>query len=100
MSADGLGVATRQAIFNPQICADRPTKLPQALLENRLARLDLWIVRGEGNEHADAPRPFGLRSCRKRPADRRAAEHRDELAALDHSITSSARASSAGGTPR
>src|SRR5262249_9440968 len=38
-----------------------------------------------------------LRSCRERPGGRRAAKQCDELAAL-HSITSSARASSVGGT--
>ena len=38
-----------------------------------------------------------LRAHRDRPRSRRAAEERDELAA-DHSITSSARESSVGGT--
>jgi hypothetical protein len=40
-----------------------------------------------------------LRARRERPRSRRAAEHRDECAAF-HSITSSARASSIGGTSR
>ena len=40
-----------------------------------------------------------LRAYRERPCDRRAAEQRDELAAR-HSITSSASASSVGGTSR
>src|SRR5262245_36321127 len=40
-----------------------------------------------------------LRACRERPCPR-AAEKRDELAAPDHSITSSARASRVGGTVR
>src|SRR5262245_7252671 len=39
-----------------------------------------------------------LRSCRQRQRHRRAAEQGDELAASHHSITSSARASSVGGT--
>jgi hypothetical protein len=42
-----------------------------------------------------------LRARRQRPRCRRAAEHRDEVAALhlrSHSITSSARASKVGGT--
>ena len=57
------------------------------------------IVRGCGQEHADAPHPLGLlRARRERPRSRRAAEQRDELAASHHSITSSARASSDGGT--
>src|SRR5215831_9990046 len=54
-------------------------------------------------QHADAPHAFGLlRPRRERPRSR-AAEQRDELAAFDlrtHSITSSARASSVGGTSR
>src|SRR5262245_56426596 len=41
-----------------------------------------------------------LRTRRDRPSRRRAAEQRDELAAPDHSITSSARASSVGGISR
>src|SRR5437016_3144582 len=53
-----------------------------------------------GAENADAPDLAGLlRACRERPRHRRAAEKRDELAAR-HSITSSARASSVGGTVR
>src|SRR5262249_44457402 len=45
------------------------------------------------------PRYSWLRTCRERPRRCRAAEQRDERAAL-HSITSSARASSVGGTSR
>src|SRR5262252_10367090 len=42
-------------------------------------------------KHTDPPHPFALlRTCRQRPSGRRAAEQRDELAALHHSITSSA----------
>ena len=58
------------------------------------------IVRARGQEHADAPHPLALlRARRERPRCCRAAEQRDELAAL-HSITSSAMASSDGGTVR
>src|SRR5262249_13616555 len=57
------------------------------------------IVRACGQEYADAPHPFRLlRARRERPSGCRAAEQRDELAATDHSITSSARADSIGGT--
>src|SRR5215470_19896657 len=49
----------------------------------------------------DPPHPFALlRARRERPYSRRAAEQRDELAPAAHSITSSAMASSVGGTPR
>jgi hypothetical protein len=41
-----------------------------------------------------------LRTRHERPCRRRAAEQRDELAPVTHSITSSARASSIGGTVR
>src|SRR5262245_26452590 len=52
-------------------------------------------------EESDALNLIGLLCARgERPRRRRAAEQRDELAPPDHSITSSARASSAGGTSR
>jgi hypothetical protein len=51
------------------------------------------------HQHSDPPHPLALlRPRRERPCGR-AAEKRDELAA-PHSITSSARASSVGGTSR
>src|SRR6516164_4648793 len=102
MSADGLGVATRQTVFNQKISAHRPTEMPQGLLESWFARLYLWISRREGHEHPDMTHALRLlRARRERPSGRRAAEQRDELAALHlrgHSITSSAVASSVGGT--
>src|SRR5215472_11394782 len=52
------------------------------------------------HQHADLPNSLGLLRARsERPRRRRTAEQRDELASL-HSITSSARASSVGGTSR
>src|SRR5262249_35342304 len=56
---------------------------------------ELWGVAGRpGGEDPDHWHRLGLpRPCRERPRHRRAAEQRDERAAL-HSITSSARASS------
>src|SRR5262249_38471408 len=63
--------------------------------------LAIWIViQGSGSDVSDAGSlPRLLRARRQRPRGYRAAEHRDELAPL-HSITSSASASSAGGTVR
>src|SRR5262249_32048117 len=56
------------------------------------------IVPCEGHEHADAAHPLGLLCARRqRPRRRSTAKQRDELAAL-HSIASSARARSDGGT--
>src|SRR5262245_58813882 len=57
------------------------------------------IVRSCGEEHADAPHGLALLRWRRERPHRRAAEKRDELAAL-HSITSSARASTVVGTSR
>src|SRR5262249_20567403 len=64
-------------------------------------RLPLRIFGREIHEHANSSHPAGglLRPRRERPRRRRAAEQRDELAPF-HSITSSARASSVGGTVR
>src|SRR5262245_13139014 len=62
--------------------------------------LKLRIVRDYGQEHADAPHPLALlRPRSERPRRHGAAKQCDELSAV-HSITSSARASSVGGTSR
>src|SRR5262249_27591153 len=62
--------------------------------------LTFRIALREYTQESDPRHHTGLlRASRKRPRGRRAAEQRDELAAL-HSITSSARASSVGGTSR
>src|SRR5262245_47918224 len=76
--------------FDREVFAFNPSQLPQALAET----IDVG-VRCDG-EPANA-RTLGLRTRRHRPRNRRAAEQRDERAAL-HSITSSARASRGGGT--
>ena len=47
-----------------------------------------------------SPASRAARARRERPRRHRTAEHRDELAPLHHSITSSARASNEGGTSR
>src|SRR5262249_24521227 len=62
--------------------------------------LGLCIRAGIADQQADAPYPLQLlRTRRERPRGHRAAEQRDERAPF-HSITSSARASSVGGTSR
>src|SRR5262245_42152979 len=69
---------------------------PQLVEQREMMRRVAWT----GVQAADAISPPGfLRARRERPRHRRAAEQRDELAAF-HSITSSARASSVGGTSR
>jgi hypothetical protein len=60
-----------------------PAQLLQPLQERRDAGLSFRIVRGQVHKHADPTRPLALlRPRRERPRDRRAAEQRDELAAL------------------
>src|SRR5262245_59685432 len=90
-----FGVALGPAIFQPQVAslniAQFAKTLPQAL--------DRWV--GKRRDDADRHRP--RRRCRMsdaRPRSRSAANERDELATAAHSITSSARASSVGGTSR
>src|SRR5262249_8535591 len=95
--ANAVGIARTPASVDPHVAGDSPARLLQPLQERGDAGLSFRIVRSRGHEHADAPDPLGpLRARRERPC-RRAAEQRDEVAAC-HSITSSARASSVGGT--
>src|SRR5262245_56903696 len=67
-----------------------------------LESFNIGIRSGIESEKADARELVSrLRARHERPRRRRtAAEQGDELAATDHSITSSARASSVGGTSR
>src|SRR6516165_8266411 len=101
VSANALGIACGPAIVDLHVAAVGPAQFLQPLHERRQACLSFRIVCGEGHEHADTPHPLALlRAHRERPR-RRAAEQRDELATLHlrgHSMTSSARASSIGGT--
>src|SRR5262245_3945018 len=84
-----------------RIAAVCPTQLLQCLPERRNAGLAFGIVCGYGHKNTDPPHAITLlRPRRHRPRRRRAAEQRDELAASDHSITSSARASRSSGTLR
>src|SRR5262249_60282028 len=71
----------------------------EALRERGERSLPDLIVRGCGEEHADAPPGLGLLRARRERPCRRAAEKRDEVAA-PHSITSSAMLSSLSGTVR
>src|SRR5262245_15260780 len=94
----------------PVIIALCPTELdeeiatfePAEIAKTGAKRGSATCVTGRGHEteEADAGRLGCLRSRRERPRRHRTAEQRDELASPDHSITSSARASSDGGTSR
>src|SRR6266516_6724276 len=80
--------AHSEAVFEPDVAPFNPSQLLQRLLECRIAGCGTEIA--DTAHYADAPHSLGLlRARNERPRDRRAAEQRDELAAV-HSITSSA----------
>src|SRR5260370_6530529 len=88
------------AKFDLEIAAFSPPQLRERTPESCEPRLRNPIALRIGHQHADQPHPARLLPARReRPGRRRAAEQRDELAAF-HSITSSARVSSVGGTSR
>jgi len=100
VSANFSGLGCGPASVNLHVAADAPAGLLETLQERPDAGLKFQIVRSRGQENADAPHPLALlRARRERPRGSRAAEQRDERAPL-HSITSSASASSVGGTVR
>ena len=76
----------------------------QALQKRRVTALRIRVVRGQVRKYTNPPHALALlRARRERPHGSTAAEQRDEIASFhlrDHSITSSARASSVGGTSR
>jgi hypothetical protein len=73
-----------------------PTVLPKG--DN--TSLCFWIILGIGREHADPAHALALLRARRERPRRRAAKQDDDLTPPDHSITSSARASSETGTSR
>src|SRR5262245_59264084 len=90
----------RPATVDPDAAVVRPSEPLEFLLERGQAGLIFGIVLRSRHQHADPAHPLRLlRVPGERPRSRRAAEQRDELATF-HSITSSARASSGGGTVR
>src|SRR5262249_18848927 len=88
----------RPASFDADVAAVGPTELCQSLEERRVADLTFRIIRGRGVQHTDPPHAAWLLRMRRERPRRRAAEERDERAALHHSITSSASNCSALGT--
>ena len=99
LSANLGGIGRGPAGIDPHVAADGPAQERQPLQERPNAGLIFQVVRGCRQQHANAPHALALlRASHHRPG-RRAAEQRDELAP-PHSITSSARASSVGGTSR
>src|SRR5262249_17109558 len=101
VSAIAIDIVLAPAGVDPDVAAVAPSQLLQGLLERRQLDLAAWIVRGPVHEHTEPPHALGLlRPRRERPRYCRAAEQRYERAPLhprNHSITSSARASSVDG---
>src|SRR5262249_15006626 len=96
---NAIGIAPAPACIDPKVAAFAPAQFLQPSHKHRDLDASLRIALGNLNEHADAPgRTRLLRPRRERPRGR-AAEQRDGLAPF-HSITSSAVASSEGGTVR
>src|SRR5215469_10493717 len=97
LNSDCVGIAP--AIIDSKVASIRPAELLKALLKYGHAGADIGNAFRNRHQHADTTNSLRLlRACRERPR-RRAAEQRDEGAPF-HSITSSARASSAGGISR
>src|SRR5262249_34993206 len=95
--ADAFGLTGAPAVVDPHVAAVTPAQLLQAGSEHCQTGLVIRTIGNRVGEHGDATHLLRLlRARRERPRDSRAAEKRDELAAL-HSITSSAMASSLSG---
>src|SRR5262249_16150716 len=98
--ARALGIAGTPANVDLQIATHTPAQLLQRVNEGFDTSLCFRVVGCKRRQHTNPPHALGLlRARRERPCRRRAAEQCHELAPL-HSITSSARASSVGGTSR
>src|SRR5947209_556950 len=96
-----LGFGGGETTFECDILPLGPAPILQPLFQCAEATLPFRIVRGKALQQSDPPHALALlRTRRERPRRGRAAEKRDELATTAHSITSSARASSVGGTSR
>src|SRR5262249_12778678 len=99
--AGSVDIASGPADVEARVAAGGPAQFRQLLHDRGELSLALPIALARRQEHADAAHALWLlRSRRKRPRCRRAAKQRDELAPPHHSITSSARASTVGGTLR
>src|SRR6202043_1896720 len=94
-----IDVTAAPTKVHPHVAAIGPTQVRKRLRERRDAKLHRRIVFVERHEHTDAPHPLRLLRLRSERPRCRATEQRDELAPF-HSITSSARARSRGGTSR
>ena len=80
VSANFGGIGRGPAGVDPHVAADGPAQLRQPLQERPDAGLKFRIVRGCGQEHADAPHPLALlRARRERPRRRRATQNTEKF---------------------
>src|SRR5262245_32300531 len=99
MSAANVDTARGPADVKARIAAVGPAQFRQPLDESGELSPPPRIALVRTQEHADAPHPLGLLRARRERPRGRAAEKRDERAAL-HSITSSTRPIIGSGTVR
>ena len=84
------GIGRGPAGVDAHVAADGPTQQRQSLVECRHAGLKFRIVRGGGQQYADAPHAVGLLGPGGERPRRRATQQRDELAPLHVSPGSTA----------
>src|SRR5262249_24743992 len=89
----------RPAELDPRVAALDPAQLLEALQECSVTGLRFPVVRSQTHYDTNAPHALTLLPARRERPRSGAANQRDELAPF-HSITSSASASSDGGTVR
>src|SRR5262249_39178795 len=89
VSAPAIGIGPRPAQFDPDIVALGPAEFLEALLERRDKGLPFGIpLRTAARQEPDPTHLVGLlRACGERPRRCRAADERDELAALHFSVS-------------
>ena len=80
VSANVVGIGRGPAGVDPHVAADGPARLRQLLQERPHPGLKFRIVRGCGQEHADAPHPVGLLCTRRERPDGRGTCQRNKLA--------------------
>src|SRR5262249_8297887 len=92
-------VTAGPAIVDAHVAAFYPSQSVKPLLQRFDPSLSVYVI-SDTHEHADTAHPLALLRARRERPRRRAAEQRDERAPPNHSITSSARASTVTGTSR
>src|SRR5262245_32310370 len=95
-----IGLTRGPSHVDVDIAADGPARLLQSLQKRSDAPLPFRIIRGQVHQHADAPHSLVLLRVRRERPGSRSAEKRDKVAAVAHSITSSAMASTPEGIVR